>query len=99
VFNELFLLFGFTYFTHLFSAFISESWIRFRVGWYFVGILALFIAINLIIVCITIVAEIILKVKMRKVQKRQDAWAAKQAIIKKDIEERQEKFRELTILD
>jgi len=55
VFNEMFLLFGFTYFTHLFSDFITESWIRFNVGWWFVGILGLYISLNIIIVFVAII--------------------------------------------
>jgi len=71
VFNELFLLFGFTYFTHLFSDFINESWIRFKVGWFFVGILGIYIAINIVVLFFTIVKEVIEKVKLRKATKMQ----------------------------
>jgi hypothetical protein len=76
VFNEMFLLFGFTYFTHMFSDFIKESWIRFSVGWYFIGILGLFIGINLILMFIAILQETIFKLKRRKEKKKYDAYVA-----------------------
>lgn len=97
LFNEMFLLFGFTYFTHLFSPFISESWIRFNVGWYFVGILGLFIAINMIIVVIAIVMETIDKLKRRSVKKKHDAYLAKKLIEQKELEARIEKFNALPL--
>lgn len=80
VFNELFLLFGFTYFTHLFSDFINESWIRFKVGWFFVGILGIYITINIVIVFYVIVKEVIDKVKLRKFNTKQKVVLAQKAI-------------------
>lgn len=59
MFNEGFLLFGLSYFIFLFSYFIVESWIRFTVGWVFVGMLGFDILVNTANVAIVITKEII----------------------------------------
>lgn len=63
VFNEMFLLFGFTYFTYMFSDFVPKSNDRFYYGWIFIYMLGAFIGTNLIILLITVVQESILKLK------------------------------------
>lgn len=66
VFNEMFLLFGFTYFTYMFSDFVPKSNDRFYYGWIFIYMLGTFIGTNLIILMVTIVQETIQKLKQKK---------------------------------